>query len=394
MTEELETERDTPPAGTPCSSCNALGHFCQADEWCVGDSGYAICDECLNGKECATIKARKPAPDFDVDRLDHPIAPVKHIPVEKTVIALPAPFVPAQARNPYTSDALVARIESLPDGEMIELPLPKDWTQPEFHRDICALLKAAEDRLLERIKITWRKPDLATIIRKDPEKPAPKPKKLKNYVCEGCGKKNEDPKWPEGWARTGPKMKIWCDQCVAKEAWVEPEPVRAPSGYEIFDKSKASPKKEAQPPEKPVEPVAENLAPVELYARVANAKPPKEPPSLMLPTAFEMVAKEVRAHRDSMVDLAAENVDDIDWESAIKEHDNTLAILHDCNPAFLGYAESDKHPSIYERALEQANNELELLKLESQRIALRITALQAIRDVLEANHRNEEDTRS
>lgn len=63
MNEEVAVAEkpDVPPAGTPCSVCKALGHFCPADQWCAGDSGYAICDECLNGKECETVAARKSA---------------------------------------------------------------------------------------------------------------------------------------------------------------------------------------------------------------------------------------------------------------------------------------------------------------------------------------------
>jgi len=324
-----------------------------------------------------------------VDRLDHPIAPVKSIPVEVS------PITPAQPHNPYTSDALVARIESLPDGELIELPLPKGWTQPEFHRETCSLLRAAEDKLMERIKVTWRKPDMTTIIRREAEKPEPKPAKKapKNYVCEGCGKKNENAKWPDGWARTAGK--IWCEDCVSIEAWVKQKTPKIPDGFEIFDRSKTTPKEEPVVTSPPVVEEKSKPAPIELYARVAKAEIPIAPaPITTLPRAFEMVTKEVRAHRDSMIDMAKDDADDINWEAAIKEHNEVLGILHDCNPAFLGWSQSDGHPSIYERALQRANDELGILELEAQRVNQRITALRAIRDALQANHRAEEDTRA
>lgn len=104
------------------------------------------------------------------------------------------------------------------------------------------------------------------------------------------------------------------------------------------------------------------------------------PADMTLSRAFELVTAELRMSADSMLEMG-----DDDFDGYVKAHEEAIVLLQDNHPSICGTSALAAGKSIYERALEQANDELRILDMEFRRIERRRSALRGIVAGLEAN---------
>jgi hypothetical protein len=150
-TPQVRIEEDKPPVGTPCVVCKSLGHWCQGDVWCAGDSGNAICNACQNQVDCSVVAKRKQkAPLFEPEDGYEAAPPVRSIPVPavanghaKEPIQLPTPPDQEFSDLPQWRDRgekIARRLLDLIPGETVTLVIPDGMKLKNFERGLLAFL--------------------------------------------------------------------------------------------------------------------------------------------------------------------------------------------------------------------------------------------------------------
>lgn len=339
MVIEMEAELDMPPAGTPCITCKSKGHFCQADVYAAGDSGNGVCEACLEGRDCDVVKARlgvgTPDP-LSVPRVSKEQREANR----RELIADPlrrGKTVRQIGSDEGFSEQLILEVRStIPADELPKKTGPKIGSH--FH--IAKAMKS--DSPVEQDKRqTYRISDEVRqqIIAESPS--IPSSVLGKKYGCSAASVDN----------------------------------FRKAAGTFIPSKTRGPAKKE-----------------LAVTTPVTIVTVPAQEPKLdmTLSRAFELVMAELRKGLDHLVEI---DDDDPDLKKSIEAQKGMIGMLHDSHPAFMGFSETGRKESLYQRALDRAIDELHIIELELQRLEKRRDALKPMMKVLKENIEAERDTR-
>ena len=133
------------------------------------------------------------------------------------------------------------------------------------------------------------------------------------------------------------------------------------------------------------------VTPVSIPAvQLPAVEAPKPAMDMTLSRAFELVMAELNANIETLEDSGDRSKGMVE---AIKHDKDIVATLHDYHPAFTGMTATGCAPSVFDRALEQAQSEVHLIELELQRLARRRDALKPVLAALKASQEAERDTR-
>lgn len=388
-------EKDRPPAGTACARCKALGHFCSATEY-IDDTDEAQCHSCLEAEDCPVIAAKHSdsndpcaVPRFPAEeRIEINKQTVRDYIfeglTEKQIIHMtgmsPA-FVSSVAadikRESDAMDSAVIAEEAprailAPKKPVPQLPAPIKREPPDKRKT--SKWNPIIDQLL-RLKVD-ESLDLATPSGDTPTHYA---NNLRSYLHTGNRTCNDE--WsiqqfglPEGMIRVR-------------------RGERRPTIYETLQQEAREEQELAsRTKEPPTTPKHELTVAHPVTIVTVPGKPSKEDMPPTLSRAFEMVIAEINADIERLEDHADDQEDE-ELQNCLAHEKELVGTLHDYHPAMMGSTATGIKPSVYERAMERAEEELRIIELEIARLQKRRDALKPVYAALKAAHEAERETR-